>query len=100
MIQNRKYIASLILAGCFSTLVAQEATVQVRDREVRRMGDELQVEMRFVLDSLTIARGESLVCTPVVESGDSGMPVVLKYPYSASAKAFKTIVDKVVKTVE
>ena len=71
MIQNRKYIASLILAGCFSTLVAQEATVQVRDREVRRMGDELQVEMRFVLDSLTIARGESLVCTPVVESGDS-----------------------------
>ena len=28
MIQNRKYIASLILAGCFSTLVAQEATVQ------------------------------------------------------------------------
>ena len=36
----------------------------------------------------------------VVESGDSGMPVVLKYPDSASAKAFKTIVDKVVKTVE
>ncbi len=36
----------------------------------------------------------------VVESGDSGMPAVLKYPDSASAKAFKTIVDKVVKTVE
>ncbi len=36
----------------------------------------------------------------VVESGDCGMPVVLKYPDSASAKAFKTIVDKVVKTVE
>ena len=31
--------------------------------------------------------------------GDSGMPVVLKYPESASAKAFESIVDKVVKTV-
>lgn len=35
----------------------------------------------------------------VVDSGDSGMPVVLKYPESASAKAFKGIVEKVVKTV-
>lgn len=36
----------------------------------------------------------------VVEAGDSGMPVVLKYPDSESAKAFKSIVDKIVKTVE
>lgn len=35
----------------------------------------------------------------VVDAGDSGMPVVLKYPESASAKAFESIVDKVVKTV-
>lgn len=36
----------------------------------------------------------------VVDSGDSGLPVVLKYPDSASAKAFKQITDKVIKTVE
>ncbi len=36
----------------------------------------------------------------VVDAGDSGMPVVLKYPESASAKAFKGIVEKIVKTVE
>ncbi len=36
----------------------------------------------------------------VVDAGDSGMPVVLKYPESASAKAFKSIVEKIVKTVE
>lgn len=36
----------------------------------------------------------------VVECGDCGMPVVLRYPDSASAKAFKGIVDKIVKTVE
>lgn len=36
----------------------------------------------------------------VVEAGDSGMPVVLKHPESASAKAFKGIVDRIVKTVE
>lgn len=36
----------------------------------------------------------------IVECGDSGMPAVLKYPESASAKAFETIVDKIVKTVD
>lgn len=36
----------------------------------------------------------------VVDAGDSGMPVVLKYPESASAKSFKSIVDKIIKTVE
>ncbi len=36
----------------------------------------------------------------VVDAGDSGMPVVLKYPDSASAKAFKGIVEKIIKTVE
>ena len=36
----------------------------------------------------------------VVVSGDSGMPIVLKNPDSHSAKAFKSIVSKIVKTVE
>jgi Mrp family chromosome partitioning ATPase len=36
----------------------------------------------------------------VVDSGDAGMPVVLKYPDSASAKAFEGIIEKIVKTVE
>ncbi len=36
----------------------------------------------------------------IVECGDGGMPVVVKYPDSASSKAFKGIVDKIVKTVE
>ena len=36
----------------------------------------------------------------IVEAGDSGMPVVLKYPDSPSAKAFSEIIDKIIKTVE
>ena len=36
----------------------------------------------------------------IVEAGDCGMPVVLKYPESASAKAFEEIIDKIIKTVE
>lgn len=36
----------------------------------------------------------------VAESGDKGLPVVLNYPESESAKAFKGIVDRIVKTVE
>ncbi len=35
----------------------------------------------------------------VADSGDSGLPVVLKYPESASAKAFGEIIGKIVKTV-
>ena len=35
----------------------------------------------------------------VAECGDSGMPVVLKYPESASARAFESIIGKIVKTV-
>ena len=36
----------------------------------------------------------------IVEAGDSGLPVVLKYPESASAKAFEGIIDRIVKTVD
>ncbi len=36
----------------------------------------------------------------IVETGDSGMPMVLDSPESASAKAFAEIIDKIVKTVE
>ncbi|MBQ8180280.1 MAG: Mrp/NBP35 family ATP-binding protein [Candidatus Methanomethylophilaceae archaeon] len=36
----------------------------------------------------------------IVDAGDSGLPVVLKYPESASAKAFGEIVDKIIKTVD
>ena len=36
----------------------------------------------------------------IVLSGDSGTPIVLKDPKSASAQAFESIVDKIIKTVE
>ena len=36
----------------------------------------------------------------IVDSGDSGMPIVIDAPESESAKAFNTIVDKIIKTVE
>ncbi len=36
----------------------------------------------------------------IVMSGDSGMPIVLRDPGCASAKAFASIIDRIVKTVE
>lgn len=36
----------------------------------------------------------------IVDAGDSGIPIVLGHPDSASAKAFGTIVDKIIKTVD
>ena len=35
----------------------------------------------------------------IVDSGDSGVPIVLGHPDSASAKAFSGIVDRIIKTV-
>lgn len=36
----------------------------------------------------------------IVDCGDSGVPVVLKNPDSASAKAFEGIIDRIIKTVD
>ncbi len=36
----------------------------------------------------------------IVQSGDSGMPIVVAHPDSESAKSFNKIVDKIIKTVE
>lgn len=36
----------------------------------------------------------------IVESGDSGMPIVASHQESQSAKAFNKIIDKIIKTVE
>ncbi|MFA5452055.1 MAG: Mrp/NBP35 family ATP-binding protein [Candidatus Methanomethylophilaceae archaeon] len=36
----------------------------------------------------------------IVESGDSGMPIIINDPDSESAKAFRIIIDKIITTVE
>ena len=36
----------------------------------------------------------------VVDCGDRGVPIVLDHPDSASAKAFKDIAEKIIKTVD
>ncbi len=36
----------------------------------------------------------------VVASGDNGLPIVVADPESASAKAFRAVADKIVKTIE
>ena len=55
----------------FAQSASEVSTVVVKDKKVERVGDELRLSMRFVLDSITLGRGQTLVCTPVVESGDS-----------------------------
>ena len=57
---------------CCGTLIArEEVPLVVKDKRVERVGDELRVSMRIVLDALELGRGRSLVCTPVVMNGDS-----------------------------
>ena len=73
----RKYIYGLVAALLWGgTALARDgkASLMVKDKRVERVGDELRVSMRVVLDSLRLGRGQSLVCTPVVMSGDSLRP--------------------------
>lgn len=80
MVGIKKYIygiaASLLLGGtAFAQEEADDVALIVNDKKVARLGDELRLNMRLVLDSVDLGRGESLVCTPVVASGDSLRPL-------------------------
>ena len=67
--------AFLFSGSAFAQGEGEGATLVVKDKKVERLGDELRLNMRFVLDSIELGRGKTLVCTPVVMSGDSLRPL-------------------------
>lgn len=67
--------AFLFSGSAFAQGEGEGATLVVKDKKVERLGDELRLNMRFVLDSIDLARSKTLVCTPVVVSGDSLRPL-------------------------
>lgn len=69
-------MAAFLFSGSVSAQDEREgATLVVKDKTVERVGDELRLSMRLVLDSIELGRGKALVCTPVVMSGDSLRPL-------------------------
>ena len=63
--------------------------------DIFKSGGGLETATEFDIQFL----GRVPIEPAIVLSGDSGMPVVISHPDSASAKAFEEITDKVLRTV-
>ena len=70
----KKLYTLLYMVGCTSFLYAQnpeEGTFLVKEKNAERVGNDLVITLKADISSLEISRNQSLVCTPLVESGDS-----------------------------
>lgn len=64
------------LAGCVGTTIPVQAqqtatAIVVKERLVEHVGDRLIIDMKLALDELSLPVNRSLVCTPLIERGDS-----------------------------
>lgn len=64
------------LAGCVGTTIPVQAqqtatAIVVKERLVEHVGDRLIIDMKLALDELSLSANRSLVCTPLIERGDS-----------------------------
>lgn len=62
------------MLGCASLLYAQKpesGTFLVEEKNAECVGNELVITLKADISSLQLSRDRSLVCTPLVESGDS-----------------------------
>lgn len=69
-----KKLYLIYMLGCTSFLYAQnpeEGTFLVKEKNAERVGEDLVITMKADISSMQISRNQSLVCTPLVESGDS-----------------------------
>lgn len=64
----------LYMVGCTSFLYAQnpeETTLQVKEKNAERVGADLVITLKADISSMEVERNQSLVYTPLIESGDS-----------------------------
>ena len=64
------------LASCVGTTIPVQAqqtatAIVVKERLVEHVGDRLIIDMKLALDELSLPANRSLVCTPLIERGDS-----------------------------
>ena len=70
----KKLYTLIYMLGCTSFLYAQnpeEGTFLLKEKNAERVGEDLVITMKADISSMQISRNQSLVCTPLVESGDS-----------------------------
>lgn len=70
----KKLYTFIYMLGCTSFLYAQnpeEGTFLVKEKNAERVGNDLVITLKTDISSLQLSRNQSLVCTPLIESGDS-----------------------------
>ena len=72
----RKLTLFIYVCGCALTLSAQtpenkEATLLIKEKSANKVGDKLGVTMHIDISQMEIPKSRSVVCTPIIESGDS-----------------------------
>ena len=70
----RKLVTLLSLCGFAGLAMAQEseeATFVVTEKSAERVGENLAVTMRINVSDMEIPKSKSVVCTPLIEAGDS-----------------------------
>lgn len=70
----KKLYTLIYMLGCTSFLYAQnpeEGTFLVKEKDAERVGEDLVITMKADISSMEVSRNQSLVCTFLVESGDS-----------------------------
>ena len=73
---NSKHLSLFALGALFGCLPLQaqnvdEETILVKSKLVERVDSSLVVSMTFDLSNVELASDRSLVCTPLIERGDS-----------------------------
>lgn len=64
----------LYMLGCSAMAFAQDGAgtdILVKEKNAEKLGSDLVISMKVDISNLKISGGQSLVCTPLVESGDS-----------------------------
>lgn len=70
----KKLYTFIYMLGCTSFLYAQnpeEGTFLVKEKNAERVGNDLVITLKADISSLQLSRNQSLVYTPLIESGDS-----------------------------
>lgn len=70
----KKLYTLVYMLGCATLLHAQvpeEGTFLVKEKNAERVGEDLIITLKADIGSLHLSGNQSLVCTPLIESGDS-----------------------------
>lgn len=67
----KKTIGSMLMGLCAASALNAQSPVTVERQSVQRSGSDLVVNMRVDISNMELGRNRTVVCTPLLEKGDS-----------------------------